>query len=247
MVLAAAATSMKMTLALPFAGLLALHRRAVAILASIGCWLVLNLLGFVRMGRDSFADYRHNMQFVESFGNVNSPDPWEPRAETRLDWTCLFYGLTRDLTMSRIVAMSLSTLVALWLAFEAYRTPRPVTLDRSAAYLGAAVCLGSLCVYHHDYDACLFFAPLLFGYLIFGNQRIPAWAFLFISPLALILLLLPLGQSWRFLLSHVGPPGVVLLRLSFPITLSLALVGCLGILHWQIRGRPPQRSDFPPA
>ena len=59
--LAVLAVAIKMTLSLPFLGILLLRRRFGAVALAGGTWLLLNALGFLRMGHDALKDYRHNV------------------------------------------------------------------------------------------------------------------------------------------------------------------------------------------
>ncbi len=235
LIVAALATALKMTLALPFLGLLALHRRFGALAASLGAWLLLDVVGFLRMGRDSFAMYRENMGSLEALNTVNAPDPWSNPALPRLDWTFLVYGITGQLTVARLATFALSGGVALWLLFAGYRARQRPSLATSTAFLAALVCLGSLAVYHHEYDACLFLTPLLLGFFLWQKKRPPTWTLLVLAPLTLMLLLLPLGVVRGIMTDHFGTLGVGLTKLSFPVAFSLAICGSLGIIHWNAR------------
>lgn len=230
-VLAAFATALKMTLALPFLGLLALHRRFGALFASGAAWVLLNGLGFWRMG-STLTMYRANMGALEALNDVNSPDPWFNPGVPRLDWTFLSYGLTHQLAFSRMLCLSLSAGVALWLLFEGLRARLPADLATSTAFLTVLVCLGSLAVYHHEYDASLFLAPLLLGVLLWRRMTPPNWAVACIAPLTLIVLLMPLGKVRELMSNHFGVLGVGLVKLTFPIAFTLALIGSIGLLRW---------------
>jgi hypothetical protein len=101
------------------------------------------------------------------------------------------------------------------------------------AFLGPVVCLGSLCVYHHHYDANACFAPLLLLGLL--RPDVPRWTYLAWLPLAFVLLLLPLGIVENMLVRVVGGVGPPLLKLSFPVIVSLALAGSLASLKPQLK------------
>jgi len=235
-------TSVKMTLALPFLGLLALHRRFGAAAASIGAWLALNALGFWRMGGGSFSGYRQNIAILEALDNISSPDPWRPIALPRLDWFYLIYGLSSNLRLARILALAISAVVLVWLVREAQRDQSSPTLTRSALFLGPLVCFGSLCVYHHQYDACLFFAPALLACLLWPRRRAHFWVYMLFAPLLLEILFLPIGRVQSILESAWGLVGVGVLKLSFPVVVTLALVGSLVILRLH-----DVELDAPPA
>jgi hypothetical protein len=183
------------------------------------------------MGSGSFADYRQNMAHLEALDGISSPDPSRPIALPRLDWSYLFYGLSKNLPVSRIAALALGAAVFLWLVREALRVNPPANLTTTALFLPPLVCLGSLGVYHHQYDACLFFAPALLAYFVLGRPRTITWPLLLVAPLLLMILLLPIGRVQGVLESLMGLPGVTLLKLTFPVAFTMALGGCLAILR----------------
>jgi hypothetical protein len=231
--LAIVAACFKMTLALPFIGLLLLYRRYVAVFVSGSAWLGLNALGFALMGGNAFATYRHNVQVFEALNsvNINGPDPWLGVSLPRLDWVFLFYGVTRDLPASRIANLICAAAVALWLLREGLRTATPPSLPSTTLFLSALVCLGSLCVYHHQYDACLFFAPMLLVWFGAPSLRNPPWAVWLTLPFALIIAILPIGVVQHVIEATLGVHWVGLLKLSFPVAITLALAGSLVMLR----------------
>ena len=222
------AMSLKMTLALPFLGLLALRRHFVGAATVVVAWVTLNALGFWHMGAGSFAHYRRSIGELETIGHISSPDPWRAIALPRLDWVSLFYGITGDLTFARAATLAAAAACFLWLAWCAWRNPRLNDLKSTAVFLGATTCLGSLAVYHHQYDAILFFAPALLGALLFDPKD--RWGYLLIAPLMAMILVLPIGKAQDVLASLMGLTGVGLLKLSFPVAFTLALIGCLVLI-----------------
>lgn len=237
------AVAVKMTLSLPFLGILLLRRRFLAVFAAGATWVALNVLGFVRMGPTAFADYRQNVGGLEAFGNINAPDPWNPLSLPRLDWTSLFFGMTGHLSLARVVSLGLSGLVALWLLREGLRVRDPLSLRSTALFLPPLVCLGSLCVYHHQYDAALFFAPAMLSAFVLGREQQPRWALYLALPLVAMILVLPIGFVQNLITnSPLGWRGVGLLKLSFPVAFSLALIGSLVVLStdWTQQRRPAE-------
>src|SRR5207247_3411839 len=93
---------LKVTLALPFLGLLAVYRRFGVVFAAVGSWIIVNVLGFWRLGPQSFAGYRKNIAVLEDVSQISSPDLWRPVALPRLDWVSLGYGLSKNMTLSRV-------------------------------------------------------------------------------------------------------------------------------------------------
>src|SRR6185369_1536250 len=229
--LAILAVAIKMTLSLPFLGLLLLRRRYLAACAAVSTWAALNAVGFLRMGTTAFNDYRQSVATLEAFGNINTPDPWNALSLPRLDWTYLFYGLSGNLTLAKLATLGLSGVVSLWLLKEGFFSRQPPTLQETTLFLAPLVCLGSLCVYHHQYDACMVFCPAVLALLVFGKRPRPAWAGLVTLPLLTMILILPIGLAQRFASALLGPVGVGLLKLSFPIAFTAALIGSIAMLR----------------
>jgi hypothetical protein len=232
--LAVVAMALKMTLALPFVGLLALRRRWTSI-ALVGLmWAALNAVGFWRLGPASFATYQHNVAALTDVGDINSPDLWRPVALPRLDWMPLLYSLTDNMPFARAAALALSAASALWLAWYGFRTRHESELRTTALFLGALVCLGSLGVYHHQYDAILVIAPallvILSGLRPDGRYDVKYWLS---APLLLMILLLPIGKTQNVLQSALGLTGVGLLKMCFPVAFTLALISCVLLLRSQ--------------
>jgi hypothetical protein len=220
---------LKMTLGLPFLALLTLRRRWWDIALIATTCLALNALGFWLMGPGSFAQYQSNIAGLEDLGYINSPDLWRPVALPRLDWVALFYVVTGSLTLARVTALALTGACGLWLLWIVLRSPRQTEMRTIAPLLGALVCLGSLGVYHHQYDAVVFFAPALLGLLVFdGHFRLGHFL---IAPLVLMILTLPIGKAQTVLGSAMGLAGVALVKLAFPVLFTLALVGCLLLIE----------------
>jgi hypothetical protein len=231
--LATLAAVMKVTLALPFFGLLVLQRRFVAVVVGGASWIALNVLGFLRLGPESFATYRLNVGGLKSLDNainVNMPDPWQAVSLPRLDLTYLFYGLTGNLALSQISTYLVSGVAGIMILREIVLTRDFRDLAATTRFLVPMVCLGSLAVYHHHYDLCLFFAPALL--LLFSRQYWhPRWAMALLVPLVLVILLQPVGKSQAVLgmLSPVWGPGLA--KLTFVVALIMALVGSLAMLR----------------
>jgi hypothetical protein len=230
--LAALAMIFKTTLALPFVGLLLLARRFGAVVACGVTWVALNCLGFLRMGSLAYPAYRRSVADFDALGegNINSPDPWSVVARPRLDWVTLFYGIGHNLRAARLASLLCSAFVVTWLLRVALRRRARHTASGTSAFLAPLLCLGSLCVYHHHYDLCLFFAPLIIAVLGASDLRRPIWAVMLAMPLVAIILFLPIGPAQALAESLLGLRGVGLLKLAFPVALTLALVGSMGIL-----------------
>jgi len=224
------ATAFKMTLALPFLALLALDKRWRSIALVGGSWLLLNVTGFWLMGPSALASYREAMLVVEAFFDINSPDPWFRYSIPRLDWKYLLYGLLHDINLAQQATLLLAAATASWLGWfciRFWRGRQPLSLEVVVPFLAAAVCLGSLCVYHHHYDASLFLAPALL--LLHGPTRrsLPRRAWLMCLPLLAMLLLLPVATVYRILDRSLPAAAIGVFNLTFPLAMSLALGGSL--------------------
>jgi hypothetical protein len=236
--IAAFVTAFKVTLSLPFLGLLLLRRRFAAVAASGAIWIALNVAGFARMGRAALPAYQASVSAFESVDdltNINSPDPWRLVSVPRLDWVSLFYGASGNLSLARAASLACAAAVSLWLLREGLRAREPASLPATLLFLAPLVCLGSLAVYHHQYDLCLFFAPVLLALFGFREVRKPAWALALTLPLVAMMLLLPIGAAQQVVLSTMGTSGVGLLKLSFPVAITLALAGSMALLRHNLR------------
>lgn len=235
MAIAIYATVFKMTLALPFGALLLLHRRWLGVCLVGGSWALLNVLGFAWMGDGALASYRANvagLQSVTDPGNIDSPDPWLAVSRPRTDWVSFFYGVSHSMKVAEVANLVLTALVAVFLLREGMKLRTAPSLATTSAFLGPLVCLGSLCVYHHHYDANQCLAPLLL--LVLLRPAAPRWTYLSWLPLALVLLFLPVGMVQNILVRLLGDAGAPLLKLMFPVVISLALAGSLAALKRQL-------------
>jgi hypothetical protein len=223
-------TVFKITLALPFLGLLLLHRRFRSIVLCCVAWVALNALGFWRMGSGAFASYQQGMKNVEAMNDINSPDPWFIRSIPRLDWTYLYFGVTRHLAFSRLACLFTAAAVGLFVLTLALRRRSPISLTHTTAFLAVWVCLGTLAVYHHQYDLVLFFTPVLLALFDASFPRRPRWALALLAPLLAMMCLLPIAKLGTLLQRAFGEGAFVLLNLSFPIAVTLALIGSLRLL-----------------
>jgi Glycosyltransferase family 87 len=246
--IATLATALKITLALPFLGLLVLHRRFAGFGVAVGSWLILNALGFLRMGNAAFSTYQANVakfEVVDASWNINGPDPWLGVSLPRLDWVFLLYGITRDLPLSRLVSLFFAGATALWLLREGWRFRHtPTTLETTYLFLTPLVCLGSLAVYHHQYDASLFLVPILLAWFLSPHLRQPAWSAWLCVPLLFIVLLLPIGAAGNVLGKLFGPTGDGLVKISFPFAITLALFGSLVFLRRNLEASAKPAGDL---
>jgi len=234
--IAAYVTAFKFTIALPFLGLLLLHRRYLALAGSVAIGAVSNILGFMRMGGlSALAGYRAGIAGLEAPHLINTPDPWDPQSSPRLDWIYLVDGITGNVPVSRIAALIGSAVLALWLLREGLRSERPVSLELTSAFLMPLVCLSVLCLYHHHYDISVAVVPfLLFSMLGEPFQRHPV-ASLMMVPLGLMMAFLPVAITQRFLLGALGEHGAGWMNIAFPVATTAALLGSLVLLRDTVR------------
>jgi hypothetical protein len=230
--IAVAATTFKITLALPFLALLFLFRRHREWLAALAIWICLDALGFLRMGGAvALAAYRENVGRTEALDNLNTPDPWLAIGVPRLDWTYLFYGLGGNLQVARIGSYVVTALAGLWWLYEARRRARrPPDVTLVAIFSAPVICLSMLSVYHHHYDVALMIVPLLMSLPRYRELR-PRWALPLLLPLIALMALLPTERSARFAVEHFGESARGIVHLMFPVSLTLTLIGTLIILH----------------
>lgn len=214
---------LKVTLAPPFLGLLLVYRKFGAVFAMVTAWIGINAFGFWRFGPGSFAGYRSNVAVLEDINQISSPDPWRPVALPRLDWVSLGYGLTGNLPLSRILSAGLAVGFGLWIFREWLRGSPALTPRNTALFLPALVCLSSCGMYHHQYDAVMFFAPVFITWICLERRVTPA--LVLCAPLVLMILALPIGKVQDLLEHSLGLFGVGLLKLSFPVAFTLAMIG----------------------
>lgn len=228
------ATAFKFTMALPFFGLLLLHKRYGVLIGSLAFAGTLNLIGFARVGGlSAVKDYSAQAQILESIGTVNSPSPWDRQSAPRLDWPYLLNGLTGYLPLSRILALILFVACCVWLFRKNLQIPRPLSLDVSAAFLISMVCLGVLCVYHHHYDIVPLLVPLLVVFVRFREfepyqNRL---ALKLMMPLIAMIALLPVAISDRIAVAILGDLGFGLLNMTYSVATTLMLISSLIIIQ----------------
>jgi hypothetical protein len=219
--IAAVATAFKFTVALPFLGLLLLHKRYGSLIATLALVGMLNLVGFWRVGgMSALRDYRLGLGRLESMGTVNSPDPWDPQSSPRLDWPYM-------------VAFGV---VGLWLVHKMRQIRKPVDVDLTTALLAPMICLSVLCVYHHHYDISPMLLPLLLMLARFREVKAyrNPWVVGLMAPLIGMAILLPIQLGQRVFAEVVGPMGQGLLNLLFPLATTSALIGSLLVVRQMV-------------
>jgi hypothetical protein len=105
----------------------------------------------------------------------------------------------------------------------------------TATFLLAVTCFGLLCVYHHHYDVSAALVPLMMlGILHLGGNKLPPSFLLLTAPLVAIVALLPVALMQRLLASLGGPSAVGYMNISFPASITLALLAsCLHLTRLQ--------------
>jgi Glycosyltransferase family 87 len=231
MLTVAGVTAMKFTVAFPFLALLLLHKRYAALVQATVIVVVLNVLGFARIGGwSAFVKYRAGLQGHELYGTVDSPDPWDLQSVPRLDWAYMLNGLFGPFEPFRVIALLAFGLVCFWLlSRSAPLSGKAISLECTAIFLVPLVCVNQLAIYHHHYDI----SPLLAPLLIIAAKRNEARyfndpvAWFLMAPLAVMMALLPLAISQTFAVKLLGASGHGLLNLAFPIATTLMLAGSL--------------------
>jgi len=228
---------LKFTVALPFVGLMLLHRRWREIAAAIAIAGLAHVVGFWRVGGlAAWRAYAQGIAALETRGSINTPDPWDPTSSPRVDWNYLYTGLTGDPQLAKRLSLATTVLVASWLLWSAWRLRGRLDRQTTACLLLALTCLGTLCVYHHHYDVSAMLVPLLMlGALHRGDVfRLPASFLLLAGPLVAMMALFPVAIAQRLLLSLGGPAAVGYMNIAFPTCVTLALIaGCLLIQRLQ--------------
>jgi Glycosyltransferase family 87 len=238
---AAYATTFKFTIAFPFLGLLFLHKRYGALIGAVAVAAILNFVGFLRVGGSAaLGAYRTGLGRLESFGAVNSPDPWDPQSSPRLDWHYLFNGLSGHLQASRVLAYILFAVVCLWLVRRSRYIQPPVSIDQppisidvTVAFLVPLVCLSVLCIYHHHYDISPLWVPLIILFARLGEYR-PGqnrWALSLMAPLIVMMAFLPIALGWQTAVRVIGPAGWGVFNMLLAAATTLMLVGSLLIVR----------------
>ncbi len=244
LLVASFAVSFKFTIALPFIGLLLLHRRYAIAAGAVAIGALLNVVGFLRIGGlPAVADYNAGVASLEEPGTVNSPDPWDPQSSPRLDWTYLFDGLSHNTMLAHVLTAVLAVLVTGWLLRAGWRAHLPIDPSTTAVFLLPLVCLSVLVVYHHHYDISPLFVPLIMLFALASDARHywqlrAAWL---LAPIVLMMALLPVDLGDKLLAGALGARGPGFLNLAFPTATTLALIGSLFLVREAARWkqRPP--------
>jgi hypothetical protein len=190
------------------------------------------------MGTSSLAAYRRSVATFNDMASINSPNPWSLVSLPRLDWLSLFYGLSANLHVAQLMSLACSIVASLWLLRQFPRVRPPPNLLMTSMFLTPLLCLGSLAVYHHQYDLCLFFAPVLLVYFGPLQLRRPSWTVPLLMPLLVMIALLPIGAVQHAIQSIVGDRAVGVLKLAFPVAVTLAFFGSAGTLASNVTKEP---------
>jgi hypothetical protein len=230
--LATFATAFKPTLALPFLGLLVLHRQYKALVAAVGLWVACNLIGFVRLGGlTAFHAYQQNIRGLEAIDDINTPDPWRTISVPRLDWIYLLDGVTRHLALARLLTLVLAAGMGTLLIWQMRRFRMPIAVETTAAFLAVLVCLANSVVYHHHYDISLIVAPGLVWYSRRKRLREPGWANYLMLPLLLMAAFWPVATMQHLVSRYFGPIGWGLMDLLFPLSVTSAMIGAFAVVY----------------
>ena len=226
------ALCLKMTLALPFIGILLVCRKFRAAGMAIIAFGLLLAIGFLLAGgTQALTEYRSSMTGIETAAQqVNSPDPYLYQALPRLDFTYLLHFLHRDDAFAGAGGKVLSLLamgVLLWFGWQA-RSLKSCS-QTAILFFPAFACLTMLIVYHHHYDG-LFLLPafVLIFHPVFAHSR----KLLLVSglPLLLYLTLFPQNQVQMLFTSHGGLVGHAFSKTLGVIGIVLFFCGSLAAI-----------------
>ena len=238
----------KFTVALPFVGLMLLHRRWREIAVAVTIAGLAHVAGFARVGgMAAVSAYAEGIAGLEALGSINTPDPWDPMSSPRLDWTYLYTGLIGAPEAAKRLSQATTVLVAAWLAWSAWRLRDQLDRHVTATFLLALTCLGTLCVYHHHYDLSAVLVPLIMlGAMHLGGAiKLPTSFWVLVAPVAAMMTLLPIATAQNILRSAGGPPASVYMNVAFPISITLALIAsCLDLQRLQ-QATAVRRSYYP--
>jgi hypothetical protein len=156
--------SLKVTLALPFVGVLLALRRFRWALAMLGLFLLLNTWGYQRMGGVVAAASQHlavQARVGDLRFSIDAPDPRVPDALPRVDLEFLLNAVLPfgqlALIVSRLITAALAALTLL-LLFRDRETPRRPSIGLRL-YTAFFTALGLFVVYHHHYDTIVLLVP----------------------------------------------------------------------------------------
>jgi hypothetical protein len=240
---ATVAMCLKITLGLPFLGLAIVQRRYALAGAIAGAWLLINGLGFLRVGGlDAMNGYQANMSRFEQADQVNYPDFRVPTSMARLDWPYLFNAISPDLPRSAFLSMVVTAILAAWLFWQALRCRHVATDPRTlVAFLGPVVALSLLGVYHHHYDAILLAAPVI-AYLCYPADFDRRLALLFVIPVVLFAGVYQVGNAETLAQHFLGTEAVLLLRLYGVLTAILVFGVSLVLLQGYVASTSELRA-----
>lgn len=222
----------KATFALPLFGLLLLYRHYRLGIGAMLVWVVLNALGFLWLGHDSFTAFRQGMAEMEAPGGLNSPNPWEMISVTRLDWVYLLCGVGANLLLARLLNAILTVSIGIWLLLQTRRLrSRVVDVNTTTLFLLPWTCLTVLCVYHHHYDIAPLLIPLLMLLCRRKHLLVPDWTYWLLLPAALYMLLYPVGPANTLLMRLGGADLAIMGKLIGACVTNGVLIASLGILY----------------
>ncbi len=222
---------LKFTVSLPFLGLALLDRRYKLIGFAVGLCILLNVVGFIRMGGvPTLNSYRANMQRLDTPRTVDYPSPWDSTTIERTDWPYLLNGISENLPLSRAISAFLSIISLGWLAREWWRSRRlPRDTNLFAVFLGPLMCLDLLCVYHHHYDTALLLIPIMLYLLSTELKKLPGVR-TFSIPLLLFLSFYTVHQLEMLVTRLAGQETALAIKMMGGTLINIAFVSSFVIL-----------------
>jgi hypothetical protein len=230
---ASLAACVKLTLGLPFVGLMLVRRDYRMAMALLGIWIAVKGAALARMGGvPVLAHYRKNMAQLERPDQLNNPDPRAAISLARLDWPYLFNAINPNLQRSNLLGAALLVVSLLWLAHEGARVGG-IARDPSvlAVFLPPLSCLSLLGVYHHHYDTLLVM-PAVFAYLAGppGVRALPG-ARTFVAAFVIYGGLWPVQKVETLAERALGVMGALLIKPFGCVVLTVMLAASLVALH----------------
>ncbi len=223
------ALCLKLTLALPFVGILLLCRKFKAVGLAVALFGIAMVIAFlIAGGTPALTAYKNSMAAIETDAQqINSPDPYLYQSLPRLDFPYLLHWLRRDASFARTGGIALTLICVVILLWQGWQAR--VIKDCSHVALlfyPSLACLTLLIVYHHHYDGILLLlAFVLTLHPLFAPVR--SVLLLFGLPLLFYLTLFPQAQVQFFLTSYGGLAGSAFAKTFGALATVLFFIGSL--------------------
>jgi len=244
-ILATLAICLKFTMGLPFLAIALLTKQYRVAVAAVALLLLLNLAGFARLGgMTAVRNYQANVARVEVTEPINDPDPHDPAAIMRTDWTFLLNLVAPNTPRNRVVAVLLTVALGAWVTVLALRIRSRVSDEVYVALIsGPIVCLTLLVAYHHHYEALMLVCPLLL-YVGAGNAVDRVWRRWFVWPVGLFFGLYAVNVVESFVVSHLGSGYLAVAKVASAVVVTVALAASVAMLARAAGERKDQVAEL---